>query len=331
MIIFLYGEDTFRSRKKLQELKDKFLREVDPTGSSLITADGENISMTEFNELVGTPSLFARKRMVVVENIFSSKKQNLFFEVLNYLKVKKKKEENILVFWDSLGEEEKLNKEKKELFDFLKKADHVGKFKALSNKETTEWIKKEIESRGGKITGEAVSRLVSFLGNNLWQISNEVDKLLNYKLGQKLNLTDGKEEAVINEGDVAKLIRAGIDENIFALTDAISAKNKEAAVKLLEEQLEAGLAEIYLLSMIARQFKIILQIREALNNGLSSRKIINSLKLHPFIVQKGMGQARNFTLARLRSILNELIQIDYYAKTGRADVKTELSLIIARL
>ena len=41
MIIFLFGADTFRSRQKLKEIKDKFLREVDSSGMNMQTLDGK--------------------------------------------------------------------------------------------------------------------------------------------------------------------------------------------------------------------------------------------------------------------------------------------------
>ena len=74
MIIFLYGEDTYSSRQKLNEIKDKFLREVDPSGHSLATIEGENASVEKINEMVSASSLFARKRMVVIERLLSRQK-----------------------------------------------------------------------------------------------------------------------------------------------------------------------------------------------------------------------------------------------------------------
>jgi len=57
MIIFLYGEDTFLSRRKLNELKEKFLREVDPSGNGLVVLDGEKAAMEEINESISASSL----------------------------------------------------------------------------------------------------------------------------------------------------------------------------------------------------------------------------------------------------------------------------------
>jgi len=86
MIIFIYGEDTFRSRKKLKELKDKFIREIDPAESSLTTLDGKTAKAKEIIDCFGARSLLAKKRMTVIENLFFNKNRVAFEEIFNYLK-----------------------------------------------------------------------------------------------------------------------------------------------------------------------------------------------------------------------------------------------------
>ncbi len=328
MIIFLYGEDTFRSRQKLNELKDKFLREVDASGNDLSVIEGETTSIEKINERVGPASLFSRARMIVIENLFLNKNQNLFKQVSDFLK-KSARNENILIFYESFGGSEKLNKDKEELFKFLLKQKYsLPEFKPLTQAGVSAWAKKEVEKRGGKITQGALSALTGILRNDLWQIEIEIEKLINFKAGQKLNLPG---EIEIGLADVENMVKGRFDENIFALTDAISAKNKASAVKLLEEQFDAGAADMYLLSMITRQFRILLEIRQALDAGYSSKKIISVLKLHPFIVQKGINQVRNFSLERLKKIFNKLVECDYFLKSGKGDLKTGLDLLITKM
>lgn len=330
MIIFIYGEDTFRSRRKLNELKEKFLREVDPSGNSLTALDGATASMEKINEAVSPASLLSKKRMVIIENIFLNKGKPIFGQLVLYFKTKKI-EENIIVFWDGLIDGKKLSQDKKELFKFLSKAKYTQEFKALSNTEAMAWTKKEVELRGGKINREALLFFTSLLGSDLWQIDSEIDKLLNYKLSQKLALAANGRGAIIEAEDIKNLVSGQFNERIFALTDALSIRNKKEAAKLMEDQLGGGLGESYLLNMIVRQFRILIQIRQALDAGLTPRKIINLLKLHPFIVQKGVNQARNFSLNSLKNILTQLVRIDYLMKSGQADVKTMLSLFLAEI
>lgn len=330
MIIFLYGEDTFRSRRKLNELKERFLREVDPSGNALSMLDGEKITIEKINEAISASSLLSKKRMVVIENLFTNKSKTIFNQVNDYFK-NKKETDNIIIFFDSLGGSEKLPKYKSELFKFLTKQKYAQEFKPLSNTEITAWTKKEIEARGGKISNIAAAELASLLGSDLWQINNEIDKLINFKASQKLDLTDSEKGSIIEIEDVKKLVRGQFDENIFALTDAISARNKAQAARLFEEQIEAGLTDSYLLTMITRQFKILTQVRQALDSGQTGRSMASQLKIHPFVVQKATSQVRNFTLPVLKNIFSKLIEIDYLMKSGKGEVKPALSSLIAKI
>ena len=330
MIIFLYGEDQFRARKKLNDFKEKFFRDVDASGNSIIALSGESSNMEKINESISASSLLTKKRMIIIENLFLNKDQLIFNQLNDYFN-DRKTEDNIIIFLDKIGLDDKLPKYKSNLFNTLSKEKYAQEFKALSNTETTNWTKNEIEVRGGKISVSAAMELTSLLGNDLWQISNEVDKLINYKASQKLHLGDNEKGTIIETDDVRKMVRGRFDENIFALTDAISARNKQSTVKLFEEQIEAGLTDIYLLNMITRQFKILMQIREALDSGHNSRKITTLLKLHPFVVQKGISQVRNFNINTLKNIFKKLIEIDYSMKSGKAEIKLMLSLLITKI
>lgn len=333
MIIFLYGEDTYRSRQKLNELKNKFFRDIDPGGSSFVMIDGETVNMEKVNEAVSTPSLFTRKRMIVIERIFSNKARTVREQMLEFLKAKDKikakaVEENIIIFWEDISDEgQKTDK----LFKFLLKQKYVQSFNPLSNTEATNWAKREIIARGGKITGASAMHLTSLIGNDLWQLSNEINKLINYKEGAGQKLLKTKSETEININDIETQVKGKVDENIFALTDAISNKNKALAMKLFDSELEAGVADTYLMHMIIRQFRILMQVRQGLDSGLTQRKIATKLKLHPFVMQKSLSQVQKFSLPNLKNIFLDLIKLDRDIKSGEIEAKTGLSLLIAKV
>ena len=344
MIIFLYGQDSFRSRLKLNELKDKYLREVDKLGSGLNVMAGAKANFAEIAAAVSPASLLSKKRLIIIEDVFASKDAAIFEKLHEYLK-NKQQDDNIVIFWesnliikkikgkpvarllDSSGKDKPLNKKQSELFKFLSGQKYAFSFNLLSNTELAGWVKKQTAARGGKISARAADMLVGLVGSDGWQISNELDKLLNYKAAGKLT-GDGVE---IEVEDVQNLVQGNFSKNIFALTDALSVKNKALAVRLLDEQIEAGLLDGYLLNMFIRQFRILLQIKQALESGLSQRQIAGQLKLHPFVAQKGLEQARHFTLPVLKNILSRLVGIDYEVKSGRSDYLTGLNMLIARL
>ena len=343
MLIFLYGQDSFRSRQKLNELRDKYLREVDKLGSGLNVIAGAKAGFSDIAAAVSPSSLLSKKRLIIIEDIFANKDAVIFEKLSEYFK-NKQQDDNIVIFWesnliikkirnkpaamliDSSGKDKPLNKKQSELFKFLASQKYASSFNLLSNTELANWVKGQAAARGGKISMRAASMLVGLVGTDGWQINSELDKLLNYKAAGKL--TVGGAEIEIE--DVQNLVRGNFSENIFALTDALSVKNKALAARLLGEQIEAGLDGSYLLNMFVRQFRILLQIKQALESGSSQRQIAGQLKLHPFVAQKGVEQARNFTLPVLKNILSRLVRIDYEVKSGQGDYLSGLNMLIAR-
>ena len=331
MLFFIYGQVGFRSRLKLQELKDKFIKEVDMSGSSLSVLDGTSASFNEISNSINAPSLFARRRMVVIENIFASKGQTIIKDLNEYFK-KTRPDNNIIIFWDEIWEDKKNARTKTAFFLFLKKQKYAQCFNQLSNTETINWIKKEAMLSGAHISHQAATAFQSLIGNDLWQVKNELEKLINFKMGKTIDLNIlEKKDVFIEESDVRDFVRGNFDSNIFLLADSIGSKNKALALELLEDEIEGGLSEPQILNMVIRQYHILLRIREALDRGYTSRKIINALKLQPFIVHKGITQVRNYTLPMLKNILNYLIKTDQEMKSGQADIRTKLSLMITKL
>ena len=102
MIIFLYGEDNFRAKKKIREFKDKFLREVDKSGGSIEYIDGKTADLKEINAKAATASLLASKRMIIIEDIFSNKNKDLLPAAAEYFRAKEKNNwGNIVIFCDN--------------------------------------------------------------------------------------------------------------------------------------------------------------------------------------------------------------------------------------
>ena len=351
MIIFLYGQDDFRSQQKLKKIKAKFIKEVDTSANGLTTLDGQISDIKKISDTLSARSLLTSRRMIIIENIFLNKGKTIFVEVFDYLKkIKADKEEDVIIVIretsiktgktgnqavtvNAIGKEKPLLVKPQALFSYLVKQKFSQEFKLLTNAELISWIKKQVISQDGNITNQAAQTLISLVGNDLWQVNNEINKLINYKVGLEPSIIPGDNSVSknIEVVDIEKLTKGKFDENIFALTDAISNKNKALATKLLNEQYAAGLTDSYLLSMFTRQFKILLQIRQALDSGLTSRKITSELRLHPFVIQKGISQVRNFNLPHLKQTLAKLLSIDFDMKNGRGDGQTMLDLLIAKI
>ena len=328
MIIFLHGSESFMSRQKLNAIIDQFKKTRDQHGDSVVHLDGNKLTLDELNSKLASQSLLAEKRMVIVNDLFNQKEKTVFKSLLEYLqKLAETKNENAVIFYESreldpkkFGEK-KLLVDQKKLFDFLVKQKFSEKFNQLNNLQLTNWIQTKTTGKNINISSPMTNLLITLVGNDLWLVNNELNKIINFVQANKQN--------EITEQDIRQFARGNIDENIFALTDAVSNKNQALFFSLLENQIESGTSIQQILTMLLRQFKIILQIKNMLVQN-QQQNIASKLRLHPFVVQKTTPQTRNFSLDYLKNTLDQLTQIDYKIKTGQADGLTSLNILFSQ-
>lgn len=302
MILLLYGEDTFRSRQKLNQIKDKF-KKSDPSGMNLTVLDGKKASFEGIKKDVSTAPFIGKNRLVIVENILSANRgENLQKALLSFIEDKKIPDSTVLIFFEG-GEPDK----RKKLFKELNKPKKSEKFDLLEGSQLNSWIEKRVKELSGKIDRDAVIKLSAFVGSDLWQMDNEISKLLAYG--------DGK----IISDNVEKLVRARLDTNIFNFTDAIGKKDKKTALKLLHDQLDSGAHQLYLLKMMTFQFRNLLIVKDLSAQNSNQYAIAKEGEMHPFVVQKTLPQVRQFEMEKLKQIYQELLNLEIAFKTSKAD------------
>lgn len=312
MIIFLYGPDTYRSQQKLNEIIEHY-QKVHKSGLNLRYFDGDSeksLNFQDFRNEIETASMFREKKLLVLKDIFSNKD---FQE--EFLKQREKfvNSGNIILIY-----ERKQADKKSPFFKFLKKNSESQEFEPLEGPKLSSWIKKEFKQYNSKTDSEALAKLIEYVGNDLWRMSNEIRKLASYK-----------KEIGIKE--IELLVRSKIETDIFKTIDAIAQKNKKQALILLHKHLEKGDSPLYLLSMINYQFRNLLVIKDLIEKHNPYNLILKKSGLHPFVVKKSYYQSQKFTLQELKKIYQKIFQADLDIKTGKVEPETALDLLIAEI
>lgn len=315
MIIFFYGPETFLSRRKLNEIIVKKAEKCG--GFNVYRMSAGNFDLSKLKESVERMSIFGTKKIIILENIFSLATETLD-EIAKFISSKKLADDrdNLLIFWD---EEVETNGRKSSLFKILtEKPAFSQKFENLNPRQLKTWILKEMEARGGKISQPALEFLASCVGNDLWRLNQELDKLIAYK-----------NSGIITSADIRMLVAAEFNSNIFNLTDALGRKDRKTALSLLYREVGAGRDELEILGMVAGHFRRLISLRSLVEAG----RLVSAAALgfHPFVFQKTLNQSRNFTLTDLKSKFRKIVETDFMIKTGKIDKKAGLEMLIFSL
>ena len=313
MIIFLFGEDSYRSQQKLKEIVDHY-RKIHKSGLNLKVFDLVEKDFQDFRNENSSLSIFKEKKFMVFKNAALNKNFKEKF-IKNIRKFSNS--EDIILFYEAGA----VSKDK--FFELLEKYGKNQEFNLLKGDKLKQWVEKEFEIFGTKIKETALDKLIEFVGNNLWQMENEIRKLVSYSGGAGISgkscYNKGKD---IEVDDIKLLVRPKVDTDIFKTIDSLAVKNKKQALKLIHQHLEKGDSPLYLLSMINFQFRNLLMVK-------SDEFKAGKLKLHPYVIRKTREQARSFSLIELKKIYQKIFEVDLAIKTGKIKPETALDLLVS--
>jgi len=137
-------------------------------------------------------------------------------------------------------------------------------------------------------------------------------------------------ERPVDDPDVQLLSIPENQSDIFEMVDALGGKDGKEAMRQMHLLLEDN-DFIPVLSMVVRQFRLILQAREILDEGGSEKDVEKLLHQRSFVARKVCKQAGRFPMQQLESIYQQLQKIDVDMKTGVMQGDVAMELFITRL
>jgi DNA polymerase-3 subunit delta len=310
MIYLIFGEDTFRSKEKLKEIVEKY-QKIHKSGLNLKILDLEKLSFEDLKREFSFSSMFAEKKLLILKNSSKNEqfKKNFLKEIENFSKSK----EIIFFFEEGKVKEDHFFKE-------IKKFGKFQEFKPLDKFQLKTWIKEKIKNLGGKIEEKAIQKLISFVGNELWRMSEEIKKLIAYKKGEE-----------IKEKDVEILVSPNLELDVFKIIDAIFRKDKKIALKFIHSYLKKGEKPNFLFLMIKHQMRNLIEIKDLIERNEKFYQIRKRTELNPFVLEKILKTIQKFKLEELKKIYQRIFNLDLAIKTGRVEPKLALEFFLFQL
>ncbi len=171
------------------------------------------------------------------------------------------------------------------------------------------WVRDRFKAAGKPCESAVAEALVDELGDDLFALSAEVEKLCTY-VGQR-----GR----VNVEDVHALVGHDRTWEVFALTDAVGRRDTARALNILADLFAAGEAPELLVGQLGWQLRRLWTAVRLLQQGTSPQELGRQLRVHPRFLDGFIQQVRHFTERELAHIFRQLVQTDLALKTGQLD------------
>ncbi|MEN6566640.1 MAG: DNA polymerase III subunit delta [Veillonellales bacterium] len=314
-LYLIYGEEGYLARQIEKQIIDAVLQ-PDEQEMNLTVLDREPPA-PELRNLVETAPFMGEKNVVIIRGtgLFRSRKGGgeetapadsadlQWIEIFSNIP-----EYSCLV----LSTREKADK-RRTIFKTVEKNGAVVPVAPLKVNEIRPWLNEQLTQLDKRMKPNAMEYFMSIIGImspiSLEFLANELEKMALYT----------RERREIMLRDIQAVLSSIPEISIFTMIDSLSRKQVSQALQLLDEQLAAGEPPLKILSLLARQVRMLWQAKEMSANGRGSREIAVRLGVPPFIGEKMVRQSRQFSLQSLKQASLALADADLGLKTSRTD------------
>ncbi|WP_168119326.1 DNA polymerase III subunit delta [Paenibacillus sp. HB172176] len=318
----LYGKDRYRLNAFIDTLTEQLFTEEEKE-LGVIKFDTAETAVEQIVIEAESPPFFVERKLILVKDAAvmatggkdNAKLEHRVEKLLAYLE--QPLESSVIVF---VVGAEKLD-ERRKIVKAIKERKSVIAFAELSAAELKQWMLQRAARQNRRLSEDGADLLMVRSGTNMGQLSQELDKLC-------LHAGEG---GVIDVEQIDLLTASTVEEDVFAMVEALSELRIDKALKQYQQLLVRREEPIKIVALIARQFRIMLQIKELEQQHYSPQQMAGQLGLHPYAVKLSAEKGRAFEIGTLGRWLSQLAELDFKMKSGLIDKSLGLELFILSL
>jgi DNA polymerase-3 subunit delta len=261
-----------------------------------------------------TVSMFGPLRLVMIEGVEAWKKDQKK-ELLVYFKRPNPKACLVI----------SASGKKKDTAEIQKAVEEAGgwlvDFEPPTEYKAPNWLVHRARTLGRKIDKKAAQLLVDRVGADLYRLNAELDKAAIYA-------GEGK---VIRAEHVRDLVAPQKNHQVWDIMKFVSQGRPLDAVNCVRNLLLAGQSDIMLVGLLAREVRLLWQVKDALERKVPTPQILKLLGIQEFVLKRLSAQARVFTHKDLARYHRLLCEIDLQLKSTQLDSEKLLESFVLRL
>ena len=300
-----------------KEYSNKLINAIVSENNKLMNFDffeGKNISFQNIEQIADTLPFMNDYRLIIIKNceLFDGVKKEEGECFLKYMP--KMPKTSIIIFL-----EEKVDKRLK-FFKEFKKLATIVELDFLNENELITWISNFCKNFNKSMDNYTALHLIRTVGTNLQVINQELNKLVDFK----------KDETSLTKADIDEICIKSVESKIFDLINAIGNKNGSLAINIYNNLLAFKTSPFMILSMIARQFRLIVQTKFLKKENNNIAQIANILNMREFAVKECLKHGQNFSNKMLLNAINECLDVDIKIKTSQINDKLAVEMLIVK-
>ncbi len=295
-VCFLYGEEPFLVERAARMLLE---RAIDPSlkDFNFNVFFGNESKGVDIIDSAQTLPMFAERRAVLVKRADQLKAEALEI-MLPYI-------QNPSPGTCLLMTGTKIDQRKK-FFLELKTHGVLVEFKRFYDNKLAGFIQSESVAQGKQIEGAAAELLSALIGNNLQELSSQIEKLVVYA-GAKPRIT---------VDDVHTMASSSKAFTAFELAKYLGLRDVANSIRSLDALFLNGEDAPMMIGALTRHFRQLWRVRELLDKKIPTPDIGRELSINSFFLGDIIAQARNFPRRDLKRIFEEFYRCDVSSKTG---------------
>ena len=307
-VYLLYGEEAYLKKQYKEKLRNAMLSPDDTMNYAYY--EGKGINVNEVIDLAETLPFFAERRLIIMEDtgLFKSASP----ELADYLK--EMPDTTSMIFIES--EVDKRNK-------LYKAVQNKGRAVVLGRQDEAtlvRWVAGSIRRENKDVSENTVRYLLAKVGTDMENIQKELEKLFCYAMNK---------DSITSE-DVEAICTTQITNQIFDMVNAVADKEQKKALQYYYDLLALKEPPMRILFLLARQFKLLLEVKVMDQKGYGRKEIAEKTGINPFVVGKYQTQAKSFQTKELRTIIEDSVETEECVKTGRLTDTLGVELFIVK-
>ncbi|MDE5855656.1 MAG: DNA polymerase III subunit delta [Anaeroplasmataceae bacterium] len=304
----ILADDYLAVDAKLEEIKKGFDLEVEP-----IVYNAEEEGTYAIVDELTTVSLFDDTKFVIVRNAESllSKSDHAFLDLLKAMNDQNSSNILVLVFMEAVDASN-------EQYQKLKRFSSVFEAKT-KNINLEEYAIQMFREEGYQIELDTIKLLVSY-ADSFSKLRGFMDQLECYKA----------EEKKITNADVTLLISEPLDDNVYALIDAVLTNNKKLMLKGYQDMKLRSMQASSLISLLINKFQELYNVNILIKAGMNQASLAELFHISSGRAYYMVKNAKEHSLETIERHLEQLNTLDYQIKTGKIDGNIGLELYFLR-